>query len=174
MRSARILLLATAILGAAAGGLTYRATQHDRSLNEAAAELMRVQLPDASGKNQRLAQWRDRVLVINFWATWCEPCREEIPVLIRVQAKYALNDVQIVGISVDSAAKVRKFASEYRIAYPLLIGGLDAIDLTRRLGNNAGGLPFTVVLDRGGKVVKTRLGAISEAELEIALQAVAG
>ena len=170
MYRSRILVLAVALLATGAGFFAYRATLPDRSVAEAAAELMRLRLPDVSGKDQSLAQWRDKVLIVNFWATWCGPCREEIPVLLRVQAKHASNGVQVVGISIDSVDKVREFAIEYRIAYPLVMGSMDVIDLTRRLGNKAAGLPYTIVLDRTGRVVKTHLGGISEVELESAIK----
>jgi len=170
MYRSRILVLAVALLATGAGFFAYRATLPDRSVAEAAAELMRLRLPDVSGKDQSLAQWQDKVVIVNFWATWCGPCREEIPVLLRVQAKHASNGVQVVGISIDSVDKVREFAIEYGIAYPLVIGSMDTIDLTRRLGNKAAGLPYTIVLDRTGRVVKTHLGGISEVELESAIK----
>lgn len=174
MRRARVLMLATAILATAAGFFAYRATLSDHSVVEPVAELMRLRLPDVSGNDQSLTQWRGKILIVNFWATWCEPCREEIPVLLRVQAKHASNGVQIVGISVDSVDKVRQFANEYRIGYPLVIGSMAVIDLTRRLGNKAAGLPYTVVMDRSGRVVKTHLGGISEVELEGAISRASG
>ena len=174
MHRTRVLVLAVAILATGAGFFAYRATLSDRSVAEAVAELMRLRLPDISGKEQSLAQWRDKVLIVNFWATWCEPCREEVPVLLRVQARHASNGVQIVGISIDSVDKVRQFAIEYRIGYPLVVGSMDIIDLTRRLGNKAAGLPYTVVLDRSGRVVKTHLGGISEFELESAIKLASG
>ena len=170
MHKTRVLVLIAAIMAIGAGIFAYQATLSDRSVAKVVAELMRLRLPDVSGKDQSLAQWRDKVLVVNFWATWCEPCREEIPVLLRVQAKHASNGVQIVGISVDSADKVRQFASQYRIGYPLVIGSMEVIELTRGLGNNAAGLPYTIVLDRSGRVVKTHLGGISEVELESAIR----
>jgi len=170
MYRSRILVLAVALLATGAGFFAYRATLPDRSVAEAAAELMRLRLPDVSGKDQSLAQWQDKVVIVNFWATWCGPCREEIPVLLRVQAKHASNGVQVVGISIDSVDKVREFAIEYRIAYPLVMGTMDTVDLTRRLGNKAAGLPYTIVLDRTGRVVKTHLGGISEVELESAIK----
>lgn len=174
MHRTRVLVLVAAILAAGAGFFAYRATLSDRSVAEGVAELMRLRLPDIFGKDQGLAQWRDKVLIVNFWATWCEPCREEVPVLLRVQAKHASNGAQIVGISLDSVDKVRQFAIEYRIGYPLLVGSMEIIDLTRRLGNKAAGLPYTVVLDKSGRVVKTHLGGITEVELERAIRLASG
>jgi thiol-disulfide isomerase/thioredoxin len=163
-------VFAAAMLAAAAGFLAYRTMIEADASVAAAAELSQLHLPDLSGKDQNLSQWRNGVLVVNFWATWCEPCRDEIPALLRVQAAYGPKGVQIVGIAVDSADKVRQFADEYRIGYPLLIGGIGVIDLAQKLGNNSGGLPYTVVMNSAGKVVVKHLGRISEAELEHAIQ----
>lgn len=174
MRKARPIALAVAILAAVAGVLAYRASTDDRTTAEAATELMRLRLPDTSGKEQGLDQWRNKILIVNFWATWCEPCREEIPALVRVHARHASNGIQIVGIFVDSVDKVQKFAAEYKISYPLIMGNMTVIDLTRRLGNKVGGLPYTVILDRSGRVVTTHLGGISEAELESAIKLASG
>jgi thiol-disulfide isomerase/thioredoxin len=175
MRTSTLMaLLAAAVLAAAAGLYAYRAMVAEDRTVAAAAELARLHLPDLSGKDQELAQWRNHVLVVNFWATWCEPCRDEVPALLRVQAAYASKSVTIVGIAVDSADKVRQFADEFRIGYPLLIGGLEVVDLTQKLGNTAGGLPYTVVVNKAGKVVVRHLGRISEAQLESAIQLASG
>lgn len=162
--------LAVAALAIAAGFAAFQRWQNETVAREAAAELLALSLPDPGGRIQRIGQWQGKVLVINFWATWCEPCREEMPALLRVQRKYSGNGVQIVGIALDSAAKVQEFAKELKIDYPLVIGTMATVELARRLGNRVGGLPYTVVLDRSGKVVRTRLGAISESELEAAIQ----
>ncbi|OGA51209.1 MAG: hypothetical protein A3G25_01680 [Betaproteobacteria bacterium RIFCSPLOWO2_12_FULL_63_13] len=167
-KAASMVVLVAAALAAGAGLWAYVTT--DRSHDEAVAEMMRLRLPDVSGESRSLEQWRDGVLIVNFWATWCGPCRQEIPLLVRFQTKYASKGVQIVGISVDSADKVRQFALEYRVGYPLLIGSFAVLDLSRRLGNTASALPYTVVFDRNGKVIRTRLGAITEIELEKAIQ----
>jgi thiol-disulfide isomerase/thioredoxin len=106
------------------------------------------------------------VVVVNFWASWCPPCREEIPGLVRIQHKFAANGLQVVGIAVDSVEKSRQAAGEMGISYPVLVAEVQIIDVTRRLGNRAGGLPFTVVLDRDGRLVTTHLGLLSEAQLE--------
>ena len=171
MRISRLIaVLAAAVLTAAAGFFAYRSMVADDSSSVAMpTELSRLRLPDLSGKEQELAQWRNSILILNFWATWCEPCREEVPALIRVQAANASKKVRIVGIAIDSSDKVRQFANEYRIDYPLLVGGMEVIDLTRKLGNTAGGLPYTVVIDASGKVVVKHLGRISEAQLEQAI-----
>jgi thiol-disulfide isomerase/thioredoxin len=126
---------------------------------------MLASLADLSGRPQTLSQWRGKVLVVNFWATWCAPCREEIPALMKVQRKYIQNGVQIVGIALDNASKVREYSQELRIDYVLLIGAAEILGLGKDLGNRAGVLPFTVVLDRTGKLVHAQAGAVTEPSL---------
>ena len=112
------------------------------------------------------ADWKGKVLVVNFWATWCAPCRQEIPGLISVQGKYAANGLQVVGIAVDQADKAQAFAKDVGINYPVLVAGMEGASLARNLGNRTGALPFTLVLDRGGTPVKAHLGLITEEELD--------
>ena len=121
---------------------------------------MLAALPDLAGQSQPLSQWKGRILVVNFWATWCAPCREEIPALIEVQNSLGPKGLQIVGIAIDQAERVKPYAAEMRINYPILIGELDAMDLAQQAGNQLGGLPFTVILDRSGKPVRTELGGL--------------
>jgi thiol-disulfide isomerase/thioredoxin len=172
LKSAYLVLIA-AVLAASAGVFLHRAVLTGSASADTVTELLRLELPDENGKIQKLSQWRGKILVINFWATWCEPCREEVPALVSMQARYASNGVQIVGIAVDSTDKVREFSRTYRINYPLVIGGLEVIDLSRKLGNKAGGLPYTLVLDRSGKVVSSHLGGMSKEELEAMVKGVA-
>ena len=133
---------------------------------KSAAALLAVELPDVSGKVQRLDQWRGRVLVVNFWATWCVPCREEMPQFIRAQAAQGGKGLQFVGIAVDQADKVQRFSEELGVNYPVLIGGLGAIELSKSLGNELMALPFTIVLDRQGRVVHTQLGPLKDDKLQ--------
>lgn len=132
---------------------------------DAVLALTKAEFKDLSGQPGSLERWRGRVMVVNFWASWCPPCREEIPGLVKISGQFAANGLQVVGIAVDSADKAQESAKELGVSYPVLVAGLEVIDLTRRLGNKAGGLPFTVILDRHGNLVRTHLGLISEAEL---------
>ena len=133
---------------------------------QAAAALAGLALPDPGGKEQRLDQWRGKVVVVNFWATWCAPCREEMPEFIKAQQQYGPKGLQFVGIAVDQADKVEQFAKEIGLNYPALIGGFGAMELSKTLGNNLMALPFTVVLDRKGAVIHTQLGELKPAKLQ--------
>jgi len=137
----------------------------DAAHGDVAVAILGSTLHTLDGTPQTLAGLRGKILVINYWATWCEPCREEIPLFVRLQQEYASKGVQFVGIAVDQADKVRSFAKEFNINYPLLMAGLDAVELSRKAGNKAGVLPYTLVLDRTGKIAASLVGGISEARM---------
>jgi thiol-disulfide isomerase/thioredoxin len=124
---------------------------------------------DISGKFRTLGEWRGKVLVCNFWATWCAPCREEIPLLVAASRKYASSGVEIVGIAIDNGPKVAQFAASFKIPYPILVADVNGLSLMGQLGNSAGGLPYTVVAGRDGKVIHRKLGAFKPAELDALL-----
>jgi len=160
------------ILGAVAagaaliGGVTGALVLQSRS---GAAELLGASFPDVSGKMRHLVEWRGRTLLVNFWASWCAPCREEIPLLNAAQQQHGSAGLQIVGIGIDSAANVREFMKTVRMNYPVLVADATGIDLMRELGNHAGGLPFNVLLDRQGRLAGRKLGAYTAPELQSAL-----
>jgi len=135
-----------------------------------AADLLATPFRDLSGARRTLWEWRGRVVLCNFWATWCAPCREEIPMLIAVREVFAAKGAEIVGIGIDQAQKIEEFAKTYGVTYPVLIAEAGAIELMRRLGNALGGLPYTVVVDRVGAVAHRRLGALTRAEVEGVLE----
>jgi thiol-disulfide isomerase/thioredoxin len=131
----------------------------------AAAALLALELPDENGTVLRMEQWRGRVLVVNFWATWCVPCREEMPQFMKAQEAQGSRGLQFVGIAVDQPDKVVQFVKELRLNYPTMVGGMGAIELSRDLGNRLMALPFTIVLDRAGRVAHTQLGPLSPDKL---------
>lgn len=140
----------------------------------AAEQLLSLTLPDLDGKAQTLSQWRGRILVVNYWATWCPPCKDEMPGFSRLQDKYAANGVQFVGISIDSPDKVRKFQAESPVRYPLLLGTMETMQTAVNLGNAAQGMPFTVILDRHGRLQGSKLGRFAEEALDQRLRTLAG
>ena len=133
------------------------------------AELRSATFADLSGKWRKLDEWQGKILVCNFWATWCAPCREEIPLLMAAREKYASAGVEIVGIAIDNALKVRDYTASLKISYPILLAEAKGLDLMRGLGNSAGGLPYTVVADRRGGVVHRKLGAFHRGDLDAIL-----
>ena len=137
--------------------------------SSAVSTLLSQTLKDASGQEQALGQWKDHALVVNFWATWCAPCVDEMPELSSLQQEITGQKIQILGIGIDSASNIADFASKYRISYPLYVGGISGTELSRQLGNQGGGLPFTVIIGRDGQVKKTFLGRLKMDELRQSL-----
>lgn len=162
---AGLLFVAVALAALAAGGALYLRS-HDRSAPTVPERIYGARLADLAGATQPLAQWRGRVLVVNFWATWCAPCREEVPGFVRLQERYGARGLTFVGIAFDQPDKVSAFAREFRINYPLLIGGLETMELLREAGNRAGVLPYTLVIDRKGRLVSREPGGVKEDKLE--------
>ncbi len=163
------LVIAVAILAAVAG---YQLRPQPAAImpavssGDAVERLFALKLSDLMGKEHSLAEWRGKVLVVNFWATWCTPCREEIPEFSRISQKFAGENVQFVGVALDTADKVAAFTREVSIPYPTLLGSLDSIDLLGELGNTAKGLPFTLILGSDGTIHHLKLGVLPGAQLE--------
>jgi thiol-disulfide isomerase/thioredoxin len=126
----------------------------------AVVNLFTQSLVDATGKSQSLSQWKGKPILVNFWATWCAPCVDEMPELSALQSEVGSTGIQILGIGIDSTVNIAQFAEKYKISYPLFAGGLIGTDLSRQLGNKTGGLPFTVLVGHDGQVKKTYLGRL--------------
>jgi thiol-disulfide isomerase/thioredoxin len=134
--------------------------------------LPQFSLNDRAGKPTSIAAFAGRSLVINFWATWCAPCRREIPLLETLHAEWAGRGVSVIGIAVDYRDKVLEFADRFQIGYPLLIGEQEALDAAAQFGVTAPVFPFTVFTDRRGEVVAVYLGELHRVQADVFLKAV--
>ena len=158
-------------LAAAWGGIEFGrwsrtpTTSSDIDSAKVVAQLLTTPLITLTGKSQTLENWKGKVIVVNFWATWCPPCREEMPELSRLQDQLGPNGVQFVGIAIDEASNVAQFTKTTPVSYVLLIGTPESPGLMAQLGNRAQGLPFTVIIDRQGKLSWARLGRLDMGEL---------
>jgi thiol-disulfide isomerase/thioredoxin len=131
----------------------------------ATANFFAQSMNDSEGKPQALSQWKGKPLVVNFWATWCPPCVEEMPELSALQREVLNKNIQIIGIGIDSPSNIAEFSSKYKIHYPLYTSGMSGTDLSRQFGNQAGGLPFTVLIGADGQIKKRYLGRLNMEEL---------
>lgn len=127
-------------------------------------------LQDADGHARTVTEWDGHPLMINFWATWCAPCRREIPLLNRLQAEPALKDLQIVGIAVDFRPDVLEFLKKLPIGYPVLIGEQEGLDAASAFGVQAVAFPFTAFIDRTGHILSVHLGELHEDQARVTLQ----
>ena len=166
-----LLLAAAGIAAAAAGAVAGALALQSRS---GAADLLAARYPDLEGRVHRLLDWQGRVLLCNFWATWCAPCREEVPILVAAKQQWAARGFEIVGIGIDNADKILEFSITYQVNYPVLIADGTALELLRKLGNRGGGLPYTVVLDATGAIVHRHLGAFSAPDVRRVLESLFG
>jgi peroxiredoxin len=132
---------------------------------DAVGELFAATFADADGVPRPLAQWRGKPLVVNFWATWCPPCVEEMPDLQAIRDEYSGRGVEIIGIGIDSAAKIAAFRSKHQLTLPLLVAGVGGSDLYRLLGNSAGVLPFTVLIDSSERLRERHVGQVRRQQL---------
>ncbi|EXI82380.1 MAG: Cytochrome c biogenesis protein CcmG [Candidatus Accumulibacter appositus] len=139
-----------------------------------AAPFFALTLPAIDGPAVALGSLKGKPLLVNFWARWCAPCRQEIPDLAALQARYRGRGLLVVGIAVEDADKLeqlREFGRAYEMNYTSLIGGSEAsIELMKALGNSKAGLPFSVLIDRDGRIRSSELGAMDQAEMEEAVR----
>jgi len=175
-----ILVLSLALLASMGGALAYRLVffsqpwQGEQArAGEATGDkhgVVGTRRPDYTlgsdtGERISASNFDGRVVLVNFWATWCKPCREEMPMLVRLHHEYQGKDFQIVGIALDDVQQARDFAAELGIDYPILVGSTDVMAVVRLYGNLSGVLPYSVLIDREGIIRWTYLGELRSKDL---------
>jgi len=163
MKSGRRRLLLAGVGGVAiatGAGVALYLTTGEHASAPAVERLFAQVFDDSDGRPQPLAQWKGQWLVLNFWATWCAPCVEEMPHLQQVAHDYAGRGVAVVGLGIDNADAIRRFRKQLDLELPLLVAGATGSNLARELGNPSGALPYTVLISPQGTVVQARLGLI--------------
>ena len=136
------------------------------ALSDAGPVRPEFSLAGLDSKSYGPGAWAGKVLVLNFWATWCPPCREEIPDLMALQATYGERGLQIVGIAIDDPKAAHEYATRLKVNYPTLVGAWDGQRVAEDYGNRIGALPFTVIVDRHGRIAYTKPGQIARDEAE--------
>jgi thiol-disulfide isomerase/thioredoxin len=172
----RLLLGALALLSLLAGAGLFKLLQplpaHPLPASAMShIELHSIPLTDLDGRQTLLKDWDSKILVVNFWAPWCAPCRREIPALIEIQRDYAARDVRILGIAFDTEEQVRRFAEEYHIDYPLFLSGNRTAMYNVAFDNPSGSLPYTALLDRNQRILFQHNGELTSQQLRAQLEA---
>ena len=135
------------------------------------AALFSASLTGLDGQPVAMERFRGRPLIVNFWARWCAPCREEIPELIRLRDAQGADGIEVIGVALESQVEgVREFATANDMRYPVVLAAKQGIALMKALGNSPGGVPYTVYIGRDGKAVGSKLGLVRRADLEAAAQ----
>ena len=155
-----LLIALFAMLALVAGVIVQMQLSADQQ-SAAPAQQLEFAFPDVNGQMQAVSQWRGKILLLNFWATWCPPCLKEMPDFIQWQQEFQASDVQFVGIALDDQAAVAAYLQRINVNYPILIAGDEGSVLARQLGNIINAVPFTVVIDRQGQIVHRQPGELS-------------
>lgn len=166
-RSRRWMLAGVAAGAAlAGGGFGLWRTRVGALENGATDQLWGLEFQTPQGASLPMAGFKGRPLLVNFWATWCPPCVEEMPMLDAFFRQQAANGWQVVGLAIDQPSSVRTFLQRTPVTFPIALAGMEGTGLGKALGNQTGGLPFTVVLDAKGQVHERRMGKVTEADLQ--------
>jgi len=149
--------------------------QLDKKKSPSPEEVIGTDVPefsllDLNGERRYLSEWQGKLIAINFWATWCTPCREEIPAFVELQQKYQSQGLQFIGIALQQADEIRDFINEYNVNYPSLYGGDEVVKIASQLGNNIGAMPYTVVINAEGKIAFTHRGPLTKDEAEAVIR----
>ncbi len=144
-------------------------TQMVEGAQQSTAPLFAASFPNEMGETKPLSAYQGKTVVLNFWATWCEPCREEMPELSALHDAYAAKNVVVLGVAIDEVSAIDEFTKTTKVSYPLFAADMNGMEIATNLGNNKGVLPYTVIIKKDGTVHQTFFGRISKALLEKSL-----
>lgn len=139
--------------------------QAEAPQSAAVRDFFATSMPNQDNQTQSFAQWQGKILLVNFWATWCTPCVQEMPELSALQTENKMPNMQIIGIGIDSPANIQEFLTQHKISYPIFASDSTGSELLRKLGDEAGGLPFSVLIGPNGQIKKTYLGRLKMADV---------
>ena len=176
MNRNRLLLAVIGLVSMLAGALLFNLLQSGATdktpVNvDAPIELYAIPVFDLDGKETTIADWEAELLIVNFWAPWCAPCRREVPTLIKFHRDFADRGVRVLGIAYDNESQVRQFAADYQVNYPLFLAGNRTAMYNAAFGNRSGSLPFTALLDRKHRIVFQHHGELTANQLREQLEA---
>lgn len=163
MKQKNLLIVLVAVI-ALAGGLFVQYSSNTAQV-KLLSPAVEFSLPDVTGKQHNISEWQGKIVIINFWATWCPPCLKEIPHFIKLQNQYNEQGIQFIGIAIEDKQTVEEYLNTIDINYPMLIGGDEAITLSQKLGNLVNAVPFSLILNRQGKIIHRQPGELSREKI---------
>jgi len=163
MKKNTLLIIIASVIALSGGSISQRLLTTDRSQTAPAA--IEFSLPDLSGKQRNIKEWQGKILIINFWATWCPPCLKEIPEFIKIQDEFADMGLQFIGIAIDEKSAVEEYLNTLAINYPQLIAGDTGITLSHQLGNIVNAVPFTLIVNQQGQIIHRQPGELSREKI---------
>ncbi len=164
-----LILIAIAIIFAALGiwaSNSQRGAPPPSSVNPT-QYFFQSEFPEPGAGLQKMSQWKGKPIIINFWASWCPPCIREMPELSEFSKEIGKHGIQVIGLGVDSDDHITEFIKQHPVGYPIYVTGITGTELSRQLGNETGGLPFTVLIGLDGKIKHTYLGLLNFKQLRI-------
>ncbi len=146
------------------GGI-YVQTLSNQETSNISIPALEISLPDVSGKQRNISEWQGKIRIINFWATWCPPCLEEIPEFIKLQNEFKNNKLQFIGIAIEEKETVEQYLKDNPVNYPMLIGGDKAVTLAQQLGNIVNAVPFSLIVNQQGQIIHRQPGELSREKI---------
>ena len=157
---------AAGLLATVVGQALYRGMASQALSEHASAALWAAEFETPQGGHFKLADFRGKPLVLNFWATWCPPCVEEIPLIDDFFQQNSTKGISVIGLAIDQPGRVKRFVEEFGLNYPMGLAGMNGTELSKILGNESASLPFTIVLDKDGQIFQKKLGRLSAEEIK--------
>lgn len=172
MNSRHQLWLVAIIFAALGLGLSAWLNRHHASQaapgpDNPANHFFQSEFGDGKSGVEKMTRWQGKPVILNFWASWCPPCIKEMPELSGLAQELKPQGIEVIGIGVDSVEHITEFSRQHPVSYPLYVAGITGTELTRQLGNETGGLPFTVLIGADGKIKKTYLGSLDFKQLRL-------
>jgi len=168
-----LIFIVAMILAAGSGYSVHKYLRQNQTSNNPAIGLQRPEFAavDLDGQLRNISEWDGQLIFLNFWATWCPPCKKEIPAFIELQKAYGDQGFQIISIAVDEEQAVREYAAEMGMNYPIMAVQGEGVGLAKRYGNGSGVLPYTVIINRDGEISNTITGELSKKQAKELLEA---